>query len=245
MTDWHCHLLPGIDDGAATFDESLAMAAALAGAGFTEVYCTPHLIRGCYEASADEVLALIGELQERLDAAGIPLRLHQGREYFLDEYLPGFLEEPFTLGSSRQVLVEIPPHVTGEMVRQLAYGIVRRGLVPVIAHPERCRLLEPQTPRRESRSVLGAVRRLLTGASSPEPAGAASAGMNPLLGYLCDLGCRFQANLGSFAGIYGREIQAIAVRFRDGGLYDRSGSDLHAPGQAPRILPGARRLSFP
>lgn len=42
MIDWHCHILPGLDDGAADMEQSLAMAAALATAGFRTVYCTPH-----------------------------------------------------------------------------------------------------------------------------------------------------------------------------------------------------------
>lgn len=55
MIDWHSHILPGIDDGAADIEQSLAMASALAAAGFTTVYCTPHLMRGCYETGNDRV----------------------------------------------------------------------------------------------------------------------------------------------------------------------------------------------
>ncbi len=46
MIDWHSHILPGIDDGSPDMEQSLAMAAALSAAGFTTVYCTPHLMRG-------------------------------------------------------------------------------------------------------------------------------------------------------------------------------------------------------
>ena len=49
MIDFHCHILPGLDDGPAHIDESVAMAAALRDAGFRTIYCTPHLIKGCFE----------------------------------------------------------------------------------------------------------------------------------------------------------------------------------------------------
>ena len=46
MIDWHSHILPGVDDGPADIEQSVALAEALAAGGFTEVYCTPHLMRG-------------------------------------------------------------------------------------------------------------------------------------------------------------------------------------------------------
>ena len=69
MIDWHSHILPGIDDGPAEIGQSLAMASALSVAGFTTVYCTPHLIRGCYEAGNDEVRLGVAELRSGWTAA--------------------------------------------------------------------------------------------------------------------------------------------------------------------------------
>ncbi len=54
MIDWHSHILPGVDDGPTDIEQSVDIAEALA-AGVTEVYCTPHLIRGVHEAGNDEV----------------------------------------------------------------------------------------------------------------------------------------------------------------------------------------------
>ncbi len=85
----------------------------------------------------------MAELQGRVRDSGIPLTLLPGREYWLDEYLPVALDDPLPLGDSRLVLVEIPPRLTGEMVRRLLYDVVRAGFTPVVAHPERCPLLEP------------------------------------------------------------------------------------------------------
>ena len=242
MIDWHCHILPGIDDGPDTIEKSLAMASALSAAGFSTVYCTPHLIRGCYEAGNDTVRRGVAELQERLDDSGIPLALFPGREYCLDEYLLASLADPLPLGNSHRILVEILPHTTADMVRRLMYGVVRSGFMPVIAHPERCRLLEPALDRSGGRGLLGAVKSLFAGGRrGRQKQDVPGATGNPLLDYLRDLGCSFQGNLGSFSGFYGRQVMAAAESIKASGLYDRFGSDLHAPEQAGLILKGCGR----
>lgn len=135
MIDLHTHLLPGVDDGSPTLDNSLRVLERLWGEGVTGVACTPHL-----EASsaARAPLAAHGALFERL-RGGAPagMRLYRGFEIMLDEpghdlALPGL-----ALGDSRAVLVEFPrvplsPASTDELMR-----IRASGLVPVIAHPER------------------------------------------------------------------------------------------------------------
>jgi len=242
MIDWHCHILPGVDDGAADIEQSTAMAAALSEAGYTTVYCTPHQMRGCYEVGNDRIRQGVAELQERLDSCGIPLNLLPGREYCLDEYLLPALEDPLTLGESRQVLIEILPHATADMVRQLLYGVVRSGLTPVIAHPERCQLLAPVVPRGRSRGLLGTIKSLLAGGRSGRQQSCPSDTTgNALLDYLRDLGCCFQGNLGSFSGYYGRQVLDAALSMKAIGLYDRFGSDLHTPEQAGLILMDGRR----
>ena len=237
MIDWHCHILPGIDDGAADMEHSLAMATALAAAGFTDVYCTPHMIRGCYEAGNYEVRQLVSKLQEHLDAAGILLTLHPGREYYLDEYLLTYLEEPLTLDTDRSILVEIPPRITADMVRQLLYAVVKSGFIPVIAHPERCSLLGPAARRADNRGFLTSIKNLITRKTDYRlGVDQFSSTGNQLLDYLRELGCSFQGNLGSFTGFYGRQVKDVAEALRSRGVYDRYGSDLHTPDHASRIL---------
>jgi len=237
MIDWHSHILPGLDDGSRDIEQSLAMAGLLAAHGFTEVHCTPHLIRGCFEASNAEVRQRMQELQQLITDNNIALTLLPGREYFLDEYLLTYLEEPLPLGDSRQILVEIPPRTTDEMVRQVLYKVVRAGFTPVIAHPERCHLLELKTGPTSGRGFFGSIKRAFTGDrdNSQYQITADSTG-NLLLDYLRDLGCFFQGNLGSFSGFYGGQVKAIADALKLKGIYDRFGSDLHAPEHANRIL---------
>ena len=243
MIDWHSHILPGVDDGPAEIGQSLVMATGLAAAGFSTVYCTPHLMRGCYEVGNDEVRRVVAVLQEQLIAHHIPLTLQPGREYCLDEYLLDALKDPLPLGNSRLILVELLPHLTDELVRRLLYGVVRSGFTPVIAHPERCPLLEPVVGRRKSRGFLGTCKSLLTGGRNgrQEPDLHDSSG-NLLLDYLRELGCCFQGNLGSFNGFYGVRVRAAAEGLKCLGVYDRYGSDLHAPEHIGIILNGSHSL---
>jgi protein-tyrosine phosphatase len=235
MIDWHCHILPGIDDGSESMEQSLAMATALAAAGFTEVYCTPHLMKGCYEVENDRVRLGVVELQEALRQNSIPLSLKPSREYCLDEYLLDYLKDPLPLGDSRMILVEIPPRITAEHVQTLMYKVVRAGFKPVIAHPERCDLLEPAIRREGGRGLMGMLKSMISGGRDRRDEQSESTG-NPLLDYLHDLGCSFQGNLGSLSGFYGRQVQSVAEALRSRGVYDRYGSDLHAPEHAGKVL---------
>ena len=254
MIDWHSHILPAVDDGPADIEQSVAIAAFLAAGGFTEVYCTPHLVRGCFEAGNDEVRRGVAKLQERLNTRGIPITLRSGREYCLDEYLRTALEDPLPLGDSRLILVEILPHSTGDMVRRLLYDVVRTGFIPVIAHPERSPLLEPPGPPAGNGGILGGLRNLFSGRGNGHTESAqrdaapaigrrngpahrpSDAAENPLLSYLRDLGCSFQGNLGSFSGFYGGQVKCTAESMRDAGIYDRYGTDLHTLEQAKIVL---------
>jgi protein-tyrosine phosphatase len=226
MIDWHCHLLPAIDDGPASLTEAVELSMALHGAGFHSVHCTPHYIRGFHDADNGQVLDAIGQMQDQLVQRGIPLRLLQGREYYLDEFFPEVIADPLTLGDSRLLLVEIPPHANADFVRASLSQAVSAGLIPLIAHPERCRLLDPPEVRETLTSgFLGFFRRPLPAERQPSTVG----GRPTLLEYLRDIGCAFQGNLGSFVGLYGEGVRKVAMMHLASGLYSHFGSDAHSP----------------
>ena len=135
MIDLHTHLIPGVDDGSPTLENSLRVLERLRQEGVTEVACTPHLEASrAAQAPISENRALLAALQQ---SAPPGMRLHSGFEIMLDRpgcdlRLPGL-----SLGTSKAVLVEFPrvplgPDSTDELMRLRASGIV-----PVIAHPER------------------------------------------------------------------------------------------------------------
>lgn len=137
MIDLHTHLLPGVDDGSRTMDNSVRVLERLLSEGVHEVACTPHLNASrAHDVAVEEYGALRAELQ-RLAPEGI--RLAAGFEIMLDRPGCSLNRTGLTLGSSRAVLVEfprsgLPAESTAELLR-----IRASGLVPVIAHPERYR----------------------------------------------------------------------------------------------------------
>jgi protein-tyrosine phosphatase len=228
FTDSHSHILSGIDDGAASMKESVNIARVLEEIGFSAVCCTPHHIRGSYDADGGTVLQKIEELQEVLDREGINLELHQGNEYYLDEYLAASLDGSLTLRGSEHILVEIPGHATADHVKETCYRIRCAGYVPVIAHPERCPLLElPAPPKKGILNWFKVQGSKLGGDNSKFKIQNSKFDSSSLLSYLEDLGCFFQGNIGSFAGVYGDRVRRKAIAFLREGLYDCLGSDAH------------------
>jgi protein-tyrosine phosphatase len=223
FSDFHCHLLPSIDDGAIDQRDSLEMARALAGFGFTTVYCTPHLIKGGFENPPERVRQATHTLQQILDDAGISLRLVSGTEHYLDEFLPDLIPGALAVGSSRYLLLEVPFRSGAEMVPALMANLSKRGLLPLFAHPERCRAFQAPLGSGGVFSFMSRWRK------EPDLTGS-------LITSLKQSGCRFQGNIGSFAGVYGSEVKRQALFFLTEGVYSCLGSDAHTSQGLAQIL---------
>ena len=229
-TDYHCHLLPGIDDGPSTMDESVELARAFHGAGYTTVFCTPHLVKGSFDTDNATVGTVRAALQAELTRRQIDLRLLPGREYYLDEFFMEYLQDPQPLGNSRFLLIEVPDYAPAEFVKEACYRIKCSGHVPMIAHPERCVLFALPKQKRESvlDKALGSI--FTRGEKNNFKTRALNAGgaTNELLDYLRDIGCAFQGNLGSFFGMYGERVRKAADGLQEIQLYTHFGTDVHA-----------------
>jgi protein-tyrosine phosphatase len=144
MFDLHCHLLPGIDDGAPDLETALAMARMSVADGIRTTACTPHIYPGLYDNDAPGIRAAIARLQSSLDAEGIPLRLVEGADVHLDTDLVGAIRAGRvpTLAGSRYLLLEPPHHVAPPGFEQQVFGLMAAGIVPVITHPERLTWVE-------------------------------------------------------------------------------------------------------
>ncbi len=139
MIDLHCHILPGLDDGAVDLADSLALARGAAADGVEAVCATPH-IRCDHDVVVAELPARIAALQGALDAAGIGVRILPGGEVAeerIDQLTASELRALSLGGGGRWVLVEPAP---GPLSAQLAHHARRlraEGLGTVVAHPER------------------------------------------------------------------------------------------------------------
>ncbi len=139
MIDIHTHILPGLDDGASDWDDTLKMAQAAVAEGITTIIATPHHANGRYDNPATDVRERVSRANERLTAEGVPVTIASGQEIrvhgdLLDAWHRG---ELLTLADTAYVLIEMPfshvPKNMKELIHEL--GILR--LRPIIAHPER------------------------------------------------------------------------------------------------------------
>jgi len=143
MIDFHCHILPGIDDGASSWDESLAMARFCAADGIRQVFATPHCHKYIHLLRVD-ILPVVDELNARLVAKGIAVEILPGSEIQVIDtadyrrefesgvfcHLGGGLE--FTLLEFNWAREQFPPDAAG-----LVSWLRARGTTPILAHPER------------------------------------------------------------------------------------------------------------
>jgi protein-tyrosine phosphatase len=139
MIDLHCHMLPGIDDGAATLDVSLGMAEASVKDGVTVLACTPHILPGLYHNTGPQIRRAIHELQKALDQEGIPLRLVTGADnHVVPDFVAGLQSgRLLSLCDSRYVLVEPPHHTEPPQLEDFFFNLLVAGFVPILTHPER------------------------------------------------------------------------------------------------------------
>ena len=144
MIDLHCHLLPGIDDGATDLEMSLAMARMSVEDGVRVAACTPHIYPGMYENDGPGIRAAIVALQAELDREGIALRLVEGADVHLDHDLVGGIRSGRipTIAGSRYLLLEPPHHVAPPRFAESMFTLMAAGYVPVVTHPERLRWVE-------------------------------------------------------------------------------------------------------
>jgi protein-tyrosine phosphatase len=139
MIDLHCHILPGIDDGAADIAVSLEMAGLFVADGVSVVAATPHILPGLYANTGPQIREAIHTLQQAIDTEGIPLRLVSGAD---NHIVPSFVSELrsghlLSLADSRYVLVEPPHHIPPPRMEDLFFNIQVAGYVPILTHPER------------------------------------------------------------------------------------------------------------
>lgn len=142
MIDLHCHILPGVDDGAENAAVACRMAERALKSGVHTVVATPHSnLRGVRPNFRGPVLnRQIALFRALLKQHGLPLKILPGAEVFAhgDNIRP-LLEAGrlMTLNDSRYLLVEFPFGATGQEITVTLDAIARRGCVPVVAHPER------------------------------------------------------------------------------------------------------------
>lgn len=197
MIDLHSHILPGIDDGAQTLADSLAMAEKAINQGITHLMCTPHHNNGKYANPAKDIIHRVAELQSELDARGLSLTLLEGQEVRITGSLLEDIKNKeilFTDLDDTYLLIEFPTQEVPAYSEQLFFELMSQGHTPVIVHPERNSVFRKNP--------------------------------NDLLPFL-EMGALTQLTAPSIVGIFGKEIQKTAKQMLKHKMVYMVASDAH------------------
>lgn len=191
FTDWHSHILPGVDDGVQTMEESLEILAKYDDFGVREVWLTPHIMEDIPNTTA----RLRERFRELQDAYKGNITLQLAAENMLDSLFEERLEKNDLLPigeNGNHLLVETSYFNPPMRLRNMLLRIKAKGYYPVLAHPERYVYMRKDEYLQ-----------------------------------LKTMGVKFQLNLFSLMGMYGKEAQQKANRLQKMGMYEYTGTDIH------------------
>ena len=236
MIDFHSHILPNIDDGSTSMDETINLIKEAIQAGFTGIISTSHYIQGYYECDEIERKHLVEEVIEEIDkdvggqkknrpqfAIGAkkepsPIcpncpQLYLGSEIYITTEIIELIKnrKASTINNTRYVLIELPMNVKPLFAKEIVYRLIENGCKPIIAHPERYSYVQEDIAYVEE---------------------------------LANMGALFQANYGSIIGMYGSRAQKTIKELLKKDMISFLGSDAHRTNQIyPKIPKILKKLS--
>jgi len=144
MIDIHSHILPGIDDGSRSIDETMEMLKEAEKAGFKEIITTPHYFEGYYEINEILRAQLINNIKAQMNAQKVSVSLYIGNEIYMTENIMDNvkLKKASSLNYKKYVLIEFDLNVKPMNMLNLIYKILKERYVPILAHPERYRFIQ-------------------------------------------------------------------------------------------------------
>ncbi|ATW25945.1 tyrosine-protein phosphatase [Candidatus Formimonas warabiya] len=200
MIDIHAHILACGDDGAATLDDTIRMAAAFSQTGVTIVAATPHFIRGSCEIGKEKIFNCIAELNDVLSAYHLDIKILPGMEVEICHEVPGLFKQGRLLtinDTGKYLLVELPFYSMPSFTRHVFYELRLMGVTPILAHPERNRQLGEN---------------------------------EDLVAEMVQQGVLMQINGGSLLGYFGSKVRQTALSLVERNLAHMIGGDAHEPG---------------
>jgi protein-tyrosine phosphatase len=211
MIDIHSHILPGLDDGAASMEEAVAMARCAVAGGISQMVGTPHVKEGKYPNSREMIVDAMANLRKVLLKKEIRLFILPGAEYSLEPDLPQRFSrgELLTINNKgRYLLVELPASFVPDYTATVLYDLQLQGVTPIIAHPERNAVIARDHTRLYELVARGALA---------------------------------QITAGSLTGLFGAEVAAAARAFLERGCVHFIASDAHSSnGRLPHLASAAR-----
>ena len=134
----HSHLIPGIDDGAKTLDDSLTLIRGLQELGFSKIITTPHIYNEYYPNTKEIIGEGLASLKTALQEANMPISIEASAEYFMDDHFEGLINlNDIRPLMDKYVLVEMSFFGAPPKLEEYLFKIQLKGYIPILAHPER------------------------------------------------------------------------------------------------------------
>lgn len=139
MIDIHTHIIPNIDDGSKSVEETFELLKEAAKEGFTDVVLTPHYIKEYYETNTNIRKYWVDSIKEALGKLEIPINVYIGNEIYVCEDIDELIyhNKVSTLNNSKYVLFELPMNNSIKYLDEIIFKIFNLDMIPVLAHPER------------------------------------------------------------------------------------------------------------
>lgn len=140
MTDIHSHILFDVDDGSRTIEESIEILKKMSEIGFKNVILTPHYIKDSeYNSKKKEKQEKLDQIKEEIIKQNINIKVYLGNEVFINNEIYDLIKigDINTLNNTRYILIELPFHNQIVNLEDTIYELKIKGLIPIIAHPER------------------------------------------------------------------------------------------------------------
>lgn len=154
--DIHSHLIPGIDDGPQTIEESLQILKRLEKLGYQKVITTPHVMYEGHTNTKEDILKGLVELREAARKENINIHIDAAAEYYIDEGFAGLVENNNLLTiAGKYVLIEISYVSKPLIFEETIFKLLSKGYIPILAHPERYRYIHKMEDEYDKFKKLG------------------------------------------------------------------------------------------
>ena len=209
MIDFHSHILPNIDDGSTSIEETINLIKEASQVGFTGIISTSHYIQGYYEFNCYERKQLLDIVKKKMCSDKfLNLDLYLGSEIYFSPEIVDLIkkQKASTINNTRYILFELPMNTKPLFVKEVVFELIENGYIPIIAHPERYSYIQNEIKYAEE---------------------------------LASVGTLFQSNYGSIIGIYGSEAKKTLKKLLKSNLVSFLGSDVHRTEQIYPQIPKA------
>lgn len=195
--DMHSHLLPGLDDGLKTLDQTISFLQQLQSMGYQKFICTPHILSDMHPNTPETILPKLDLVRNELAKQNINIQVEAAAEYMIDLEFEQLIEsgkQLLSFGPNNYILIEMSYMAESPNFEKVIFNLQMKGLKPIFAHPERYTYFHGKFSQYER---------------------------------LIELGCLLQVNLLSLSGYYGKEVKKAAELLFKKNMVSFLGTDMH------------------